>query len=360
MAYLIWAAAVFLGLLPVAQHLIFGYRERRREILDYFGDGSVKLYFERFFAARVHQLNQRPREQLAKLYDDRFGRRTYVLPLLIYVIMLAVCVAAIVSAAVEPIFCVPLPKDTPTLKNLLESVAYALGGAYMWVVYDLLDRMRLRNIPPSALSSGAFRFLIGIPLALALFGAMPAAVTPAPAYAFLLGVFPTATLMLILRRKAASYFGLGDDAAAPKSELESLDGINTSIAEKLSEVGVTTILQLAYEDPIQLSMRLNHSFSYILDIVGQALVAIYFSGNGFADCLVPRRFGLRSAIEVADLYDGYNAKNAAQKAQAETIIKDIADALKLDVPTVANIVSEIAEDPATELLANLWVTDSSK
>ena len=104
--------------------------------------------------------------------------------------------------------------------------------------------------------------------------------------------FPTVTLMLILRRKAATYLGLGDDAATPKSELESLDGINTSIAEKLAEVGVTTILQLAYEDPIQLSMRLNHSFSYVLDIVGQALVAIYFSGNRFGDVLVPRRLRL--------------------------------------------------------------------
>jgi hypothetical protein len=360
MAYLVGGAAVFLGLLPVAQYLIFGYRERRREILDYFDDRSIRLYFQRFFAARANHLSQRPREHLEKLYDERFGRRTYVLPLLIYVVTLAVCVAAIVGVAVEPVFGVPLPKDTPTLKNLVESVAYALGGAYMWVVYDLLDRMRLRNIPPSALSAGAFRFLISIPLALALFGVMPAAVTPAPAYAFLLGVFPTATLMLILRRKAATYFGLGDDAATAKSELESLDGINTSITEKLSEVGVTTILQLAYEDPIQLSMRLNHSFSYILDIVGQALVAIYFSGNGFGDVLVPRRFGLRSAIEVADLHESYEEKNAAHKAQAETIMKDVADALKLDVPTIANIIVQIAEDPATELLANLWVTDTSE
>src|ERR1043165_1511044 len=174
MGYIVWAAAVFLGLLPVIQYLIFGFRERRREILDYFDDNSVKLYFERFFGARADQLNQHPRQHLETLYDERFGRQTYLLPLLIYVVALVVCVAVIVTATIAPVFQVPLPKDAPTLKNLVESVAYALAGAYMWVVYDLLDRMRVRNIVPSTLSGGAFRFLISIPLALALFGIAPA------------------------------------------------------------------------------------------------------------------------------------------------------------------------------------------
>ena len=52
---------------------------------------------------------------------------------------------------------------------------------------------------------------------------------------------------------------------------------------------------------------------------------------------------MRGTIEVTDLHKNYKSKT--HKADAEAIMKkDVADALKLDVPTIANIVCQIAED----------------
>src|SRR5258706_199344 len=165
MACLVWTIAVALGLLPAIHHLMFGYWERRREILDYFDDKSICLYFERFFAARAVELSTQPRTQLEKLYDQRFGIRTFLLPFLAYAATLTISVAVIVSVSIEPIFNITLPEGA--LTDTQKAVVYALAGAYLWVVSDLLDRLRQRNIVPSALSAAAFRFLISVPLALA-------------------------------------------------------------------------------------------------------------------------------------------------------------------------------------------------
>lgn len=350
MAFLVWFIAVALGLLPAIHHLMFGYWERRREILDYFDDKSIRLYFERFFAARAPELSQRPREQLETLYDQRFGLRTFLLPLLAYAATLMISVAVIVSVSIEPIFGITMPG---TVTDTHKAVVYALAGAYLWVVSDLLDRLRQRNIVPSALSAAGFRFIISVPLALALIAIAGDKISPAAA--FLLGVFPTATLMLILRRTATKQFGLGDDATASKSELEVIDGINTSLAEKLSEIGVSTILQLAYEDPIQLCMRLNLSFSFVLDVASQALVAMYFSGERYKDYLTPRKFGLRGAIEAADVHKCLvDSEGPEETARVKAMVAAIGAALNMDAKIIEYNIEQIAEDPETELLNNLW------
>ena len=73
MANLVWLSAALLGILPVVQHLIFGFSERRREILDYFDDTSIRLYFQRFFSAKTADLDCKP-GALRDLYKQRFGR----------------------------------------------------------------------------------------------------------------------------------------------------------------------------------------------------------------------------------------------------------------------------------------------
>lgn len=385
MANLVWLTAVMLGILPVAHHLVFGFRERRREILDYFDEQGVRLYYQRFFVAAAPKPDADALESLRDFYNQRFGRQTYVLPVAAYVITLIAAIALIVSITIGDVCFIKTPSTINSDETLRRWLAFALAGAYLWVVFDLLVRLRQRDIVPSTLAGGAFRFMISVPVALALKETtnLPAAV------GFLLGVFPTSLLILILRRNVSKLLSINDDAGSDKSELEVIDGINTAIAEKLSDIGVTTILQLAYEDPIQLSMRLNLSFSYVLDLVSQALVAMYFSGNRYQDFKLVAKQGFRGAIEVADLYDSLNEKRAGneqQKAQAKACAQAIiaaaanainaaaANAMKfdpknewatsdikpanLDIKTIEYVAYQVAVDPATELLVKLWTPPS--
>jgi hypothetical protein len=153
---------------------------------------------------------------------------------------------------------------------------YARAGAYLWVTLDLISRYRQRDLVPSALYWYTFRFLFSIPLVFALSTSFTD--LAAPPIAFALGAFPTNTLMLILRRQATQRLRLGwddkgtiDGTGTQRLELESLQGVNTTLAEKFAEIGITTALQLAYEDPIQLTMRTNLSFNFVTDLVSQSL-----------------------------------------------------------------------------------------
>jgi hypothetical protein len=329
-----------LGLLPFLHFLIFGLRERRREILSYFEDESIQLYFKQFYLAELPRLSGNAKKSLRDIYDDRFGYRTFVLPGVLYVMSLALIVACVVSSLPDD----PAGWSGPKLES---RGIYALAGAYMWVVWDLISRYRQRDVVPSVLYWYAFRFVISIPLAYALSTLLNEAA--APPVAFLLGAFPTNTLMLIVRRQGAQRFGLGDDTGATKLELEKLQGVNTTLAEKLSEVGVTTMLQLAYEDPIQLTMRTNLSFQFITDIISQALATVYGLDLG-----VTRLFSVRGAIEAAEVYEDLSSKKKAEQARAEAVVQKLAEALKVPTEIVAKILHDIRNDPFTDFVRNIW------
>jgi hypothetical protein len=144
-----------------------------------------------------------------------------------------------------------------------------------------LSRYRRRDMVSWSLYDGSFRFLIAVPVAYSLTWLVDAAgetetvQAASNAVAFGLGTFPTSTLLTFLRRNVASRLNLSDDSNKGKNELETIEGINTSLAERFAEIGITTFHELAYEDPIQLTMRMNLPFRVILDLMSQALLALY-------------------------------------------------------------------------------------
>jgi hypothetical protein len=196
--------AFLLGVFPIAHHLAFGLPERRREILGYFDASSIKLYFNQFYHAESQLLNPNPTSSLSLMYDERFGRRTFWLPLAVFIPALALTITVILLLA-------PGNNDGGNgyFSNFGEMSIYALAGAYLYVVSNLMARQRQRDLVPSVIYWSTFRLVIALPLAAAVtFIVKDAAAAP---IAFLLGVFPTDTLLLILRRQVAPRFGITDD-----------------------------------------------------------------------------------------------------------------------------------------------------
>ena len=91
----------------------------------------------------------------------------------------------------------------------------------------------------------------------------------------------------------------------------------------LAEADITTISQLAYCDPIQLAMRTNLGFTFVLDLVSEALASIYVGDK--LDVLRAR--GLRGSYEFAILKA--EVENGDQNAQA--VSSDAAAAKKMGV-----------------------------
>jgi hypothetical protein len=335
-----------LGTFPVIHHLVFGLRERRREILSYFQPHSVLLYFKQFYSAEWRRLNGKSDAEVIAsfndVYDGRFGVRTFLFPGSVYVLGLFVLIGVMLFTVRNG----SLKWAGATLET---RGLYALAGAYLWVTLDLISRYRQRDLVPSALYGYTFRFLFAVPLAYAVSTLFNDAA--APPIALALGAFPTDTLMLILRRQAAQRLDLGNDTGTQKLELEALQGVNTTLAEKFGEIGISTLLQLAYEDPIQLTMRTNLSFNFITDVVSQALATIYG-----LDLNITRPYSVRGAFEASEVFDEH-AQSADQeaKARADAVITELAKKMGRPERIIQKILHDIHEDPYTQFLRDIWV-----
>ena len=114
--------------------------------------------------------------------------------------------------------------------------------------------------------------------------AVSAMLNPAVAVsaAFLLGAFPTRSISTLARRFAKRALNLGPDVdEKTESELEQLQRVDTRIAERFADEGITTIVQLAYSDPVDLTMRCaSFSFSFVVGCDSQALAWLYRGSTG--------------------------------------------------------------------------------
>lgn len=157
---------------------------------------------------------------------------------------------------------------------------FSLAGAYVWVTYDLILRATQNDIVTSDVNRATLRLFVLLPFGFTI-SAFTGAVSGTPvtlnsgALAFFVGAFPTDTVLKFMRRTAGSLLKLDADKENVL-QLTNIDGISVPIAERLIDEGVKTNLQLAYANPIALTIKTGIDFSFILDCCGQALVGMYF------------------------------------------------------------------------------------
>jgi hypothetical protein len=90
------------------------------------------------------------------------------------------------------------------------------------------------------------------------------------------------------------------------------------------------------------------AFDFISDVAAQAL-----AWNYLGDKLKTLKYcGLRTSIEIKNFYD----KVAAGEADAAATLVSAAKLADLDTSSLLNVSDEIANDPYTLFLAQLWGT----
>jgi hypothetical protein len=224
----------------------------------------------------------------------------------------------------------------------------------LWVISDELDRLRRRDFTTSDVYYYVFRILIAIPFAWALSKAHIGAgdtVLTVPVtipLAFFLGAFPTTTLFTFARRIVTQIPKLADDKDSKQLDLEKLQSVMTSNAERFKDEAVNTITGLAYSDPIDLTIRTNFDLNYVVDCVSQALLWIYFGD----DTKKLFQYSLRGAQEVAALVSWLTDDD--HKASAEQAVADAAKALNMNELAFRATLAQVAEDPYTVFLIDIW------
>jgi hypothetical protein len=177
----------------------------------------------------------------------------------------------------------------------------------------------------------------------------------------MLGSFPTGTLFTIARRLASSKLGVADDPQTQGLELEQLQSISKTNAERFYDEGIATIVQLAYGDPIDLTIRTNFEFTYVVDCVSQALLWIYFTDKTKSLAM----YSLRGAQEASSLMSSLrpdpppageelSSEARQEQAQAQATLEAVAAALGTTVPAITDTMLQVSEDPYTEFLCRVW------
>ena len=374
----LFCAVILLPLLslfvPLVMYLWIGWTMRCREITTSFTDDAIKWYFQTFFRSEYEEANPRIGDDgketwdKAKLktrfhrnYRDACGRSAYAAPAaLLFLSATTFLVYWATSLQRFIVDCLCSAQELPTSSRCLAAAAGFAGG-YMWVLFFVISRSQERRLRPADLFWCTFRLVIAVPAALALTAMFQGALTENALYAvaFMLGALPTRTLMTFLRRTASSKIGLKESFDEPGANLTELQGISRSQAETFSEEGIETILQLAYSDPVDLTLRTGYSFSYIVDCCSQALLWDYFE----RESPKLRRYGLRGAQEICTLVYELERKTgeedaimddqeALAKAAMACVAKDLGMEDKQDA--LRRTFDEIAYDPYTQFLYNVW------
>jgi hypothetical protein len=342
----IYVLLMVLLIAPVVVYLVHGWHSRKQDILHGFKPAAAVSYFKRFHASILDVNEGNAATKLEQFYTRQFGRRLFTLPLLL-LLGVAGCLLLLVELTVmEWLAARDLSRGL-----LPQAVVLAVLGAYMWVVNDQVVRYGRDNISPADVYWEAFRFAIAVPIAYSFSLAFTDAL--ALPMAFLLGSFPTSTIMTVAQRVTAKYVHLTDAPDQKQSELQELPGIDTAVAERYIAEGITTINQLAYYDPVKLTIRTGLGFSFNLSCVGDAL----FWGYLQKKIAIAREFGVNGVSDCRDLYNDLEAEKTAGAGVPQPyhkIVADMASKMGMTVEGMRNLIDQVALDPFTEFQWNCW------
>jgi hypothetical protein len=333
---------------PLLHYVAIGWRARRKDIMDGLGPDARHAYFSMFCRSDPAPLAAKVEAAFSALYTHWYGRRFFILPGLLLLLLGSIASTGCVLTALHWIKCIADP-----FCEFPGPAVAALAGAYLWVVNDHISRARRLDFSPSDVLWGVLRLVIAIPMGYA-FGAV-AEPRVANFVAFALGAFPLTALTALLRRIATKSLGAEATPDEASDDAINLQGVNKAILERLSNEDVTTVTQIAYCDPVRLTMRSNLTFNFIVDLMNQALAWMYLQGS--LDIIRP--LGLRGACEIKNLIDDYDRIDGTDEektahALAVAAVPQIAAAIKQTPDTLQLVFRQIAEDPYTIFLDSIW------
>jgi hypothetical protein len=337
---------VALLLMPVARYLLYGWQAKRKDIMDSLDAEGRLAYFKKFApSTNVASANDAV-AAFEQLYDQCYGRKYFFGPAALLV-LIGVSEATLVILTVlglrdyiaNPLFDLPI------------MAIAAICGAYLWVTNDFISRARRLDFAPSDILWGSLRLATAVPLGYAFANLLAEGIGIFVAFA--ISAFPLDVVQSMLRRLANKRLDLEEKAEQAPDEIIKLQGINTTIVERLRNEDITTISQVAYCDPVQIAMRSNLTFNFITDCMNQALAWVYFEEN----LKIIRPLGFRGAVEIKHLYEELNdtsEEGKVARATAQAALVKLAEALHQDQAALNFALCEIAEDPYTEFLDRVW------
>jgi hypothetical protein len=390
----VWALLIdliltFLMFYPLMTFVRFGWARRAAEICESLDDKAKQQYLANYHK----QSYSLPMAEQAflKFYVDRYGLKYSVLPLLLLLVIAGFSNFFLAESLQDLVKPEAIPSKFPPS-------AAAIAGAYTFICWDFFSRMQRLTLSRADILRAALRLLIAMPVGFAFATLLKEDL--APFVAFAMAAFPVQLIGTILQRQMKTRLNLELTSQAARDQVFLLSGIDTPIAERIEDADVTTITQLAWEDPVQLTMRTNLQFAFVIDIIGQALAWVYFEDKlkpmgviGLHGAVEIRQLGrdlglmeetgstvrgpaperpvsleshqvIRRAdeIEVTDSIVEFEPSRAdalppgpsETRRVAEAVLKAAAEIAKVDPQALKYTIGQIGEDPTAEFLEVCW------
>jgi hypothetical protein len=325
------------------------YRGRNR-VFKQLRDQEIRLYY-RYFAPTEMPKDEPPARYFERYFAHVYGRRRYIIPLTLLLVVSGCGFCATAGTILiwqgAGAYWIKPATGTATMMVLPGIAVASFLGAFTWVVTDQLQRLRRGDLTQHDVAVCVLRLLVAIPFGYA-FSSWAAESFGVP-LAFLLGTFPTGALSKAGQRIVTRNFQLGEDESRLGLELEQLQSVSRSNAERFLEAGISTIAELANSDPVDLALRTNQSFDYVVDCCAQALVWIYFTEK--TKLLV--RYSLRSVHEVTWLIERLDGTDVDRRTRAQAAVEEVARALEMAPHALRHTLDRIVENPFSRFLIEI-------
>lgn len=313
-------------------HYTIGWTNKQDDIFGSMNPKSANLYFGLFFNRDVPAAESMDR--FRELYWEWYGRRYLIFPMILLVTISLANAQCLGDSATQNMMDSAGTAATHLGWSLPPTAVLSIAGAFAFVIWDIVKRVAKRNLAIPDILGACVRLALAVPLGYAF----KSIVTPEVGafVAFAVGAFPLETVQTLLQRLANRQLKLEMGADSANDQVTKLSGIDQPTADRIEEADVTTIAQLAYCDPVQLSMRTRLRFAYVSDIVAQALAWIYLG-----PCLDKLRvLGLRGAGEITSLHDLLVLPDDADELRRQ--LRDLSSAL--DGPGFAAFAEMVSRD----------------
>jgi hypothetical protein len=249
-----------------------------------------------------------------------------------------------------------LPSAVETLEP---AVIFALIGAYVWSVYELLGRFRSRDLTPDDLVEMTLRHIAAVPIGHAFSLLVMEEVGAAAAFAS--AAFPLRDIRLLIRQRALKKISQDpkEDRRSTEGHVATMiDGLSDQAIARLEELHIVTYMDLAYINPVRLMARTGFSLRHILAWVDQALLAVY------APQLKTKltKVGIPCALDAREFYETHCMDMATGKAKpwrTDETVKALAAELGISIEFIPEILVRVHEDPHVQFLASIWYPEAT-
>jgi hypothetical protein len=331
---------------PIVFYLFDGWGWRRHVIMCSLSDKAKDKYLSTYHS-EANDPATAPR-RFAAFYDHWFGRGRLIVPTVLITIIVTLYTFLLTCYAAQSVahWSIIYLADDPSGRtaHALAIAAAAIAGAYVFVSLEAIGQVARRDVAAEDLCFHALRYMGCVPVAFALASLVKN--DAALIIAFAAGAFPLPMIARIIRQDTQKRLGVTPTSDTQADLITKLLGVDDAVFARMNEIGVTSIGQMAWSDPIALTMRTNLGFMFVIDLVSQALAWSYLGTK--LETLRP--MGLRGAYEIRVLMNEANDAASPLNANAIDLIPQAAAAVGLTLPEFLNAAHQVADDATAEFL----------